>query len=183
MTIKNDGKNSGTGGGPEIVAPSGGGAGLVEQLEEEINVGIEAEPEIPFATAIPIEPSAPPEKFVTSAASGTSTFAAPVITSGTAPPTSSVQVVMAPATTTPGNHLPPNAPAGGRWVGVQRIGPQTWTICAVVSVVSCFFFCLPCGVWAFCCPCDRERCYEVNGTIYDQDGRCLGSISRNYRYI
>jgi hypothetical protein len=104
----------------------------IEQLEEEINVGIKAELEIIFATAVPIEPSAPPESLLTLAASGTSTFAAPVVTnatsvttSGTAPPTSIVQVVIPPAPTTPGNSLPPHVPAGGHWVEVQRIGPAT----------------------------------------------------------
>lgn len=77
---------------------------------------------------------------------------------------------------------PPGLPPGGRWVLVKRIGPTTWAFCIGFSVLFCWFFLLPCGLWAFLCPCDERRAYLVNGKLFDEHGGMIGSAhSRRYR--
>eukprot|EP00525_Craspedostauros_australis_P000852 CAMPEP_0198113972 /NCGR_PEP_ID=MMETSP1442-20131203/5499_1 /TAXON_ID= /ORGANISM="Craspedostauros australis, Strain CCMP3328" /LENGTH=276 /DNA_ID=CAMNT_0043771183 /DNA_START=103 /DNA_END=933 /DNA_ORIENTATION=- len=69
-------------------------------------------------------------------------------------------------------------PPGGRWVEIKHVGPATWTICTAVSVFTCIFMLLPCGVWAFLCPCDSQTAYLANGTLYDRQGNVLGNAGR-----
>ncbi len=69
-------------------------------------------------------------------------------------------------------------PEGARWITVKHIGGNTWSICAIISVLSCCITLLPCGLWAFLCPCDDIRAYEINGQVYDESGRPLGHISK-----
>lgn len=71
-------------------------------------------------------------------------------------------------------HVPPNAPSGGQWVTRKSIGPATWSTCAIVSCCTCIFCLLPCGLWAFLCPCDKKLVYIYHGTAYDEHGRVVG---------
>jgi hypothetical protein len=172
MTIKDDGKKK----QPKPSCPTeadiiaSGNQGFVEQLEE-----IEAEPEIPMVAAFPVEELA---------TSRTSHAKSPTSTTATA--TTTPQVVETPiasrTTTTMAEGQSHTIPVGARWVTVKRFGPATWTICAVVSVLTCLCCFLPCGLWALLCPCDSERAYELQGKIYDEHGRCLGN-ARNMRVM
>ncbi len=106
---------------------------------------------------------------------------------------------------------PPGVPPGGRWVKLRGVGGnsefslcsktvgfvscpqffswnvmcssqcQAWLSCGIISAVFCIFMCFPCGVWAFCCPCDEESAYLVNGKLFDEGGGMIGS-SRNRVY-
>lgn len=69
-------------------------------------------------------------------------------------------------------------PTGARWITIKHAGGVTWTLCTLVSVLTCCMVLCPCGLWAFACPCDEIRAYEVNGQVYDQHGRPLGHISK-----
>ena len=68
-------------------------------------------------------------------------------------------------------------PTGARLITIKRIGCVTWSLCAVISVVT-FGLGTPLGLWAFVCPCDERQAYEVNGEVYDEDGQPLGHISK-----
>lgn len=126
-----------------------------------------SEPDIPFATAVPIPdshieetnkepPNAQPQSQVSTPAGTTNN--------------SSVVVTQQTPSGTP-------IPAGARWITVKHIGGVTWSICAIVSTVTCCLTLCPCGVWAFLCPCDEIRAYEVNGQVYDEHGRPLGRVN------
>lgn len=69
-------------------------------------------------------------------------------------------------------------PEGARWIKIKHSGGKTWSLCVVVSVLTCLLVLLPCGVFAFLCPCDEILAYEVNGEVYDEQGRHLGHISK-----
>jgi hypothetical protein len=159
--------------------------GAIAQLEEEeINVRNQETPDVPFATATLASSDAKP----------TAPFATATLASSVASPAPSA-VVLVPTTsattstetygaaTTPSSTVPagrarvppPNAPLGGHWVSRKFTGPATWTTCAIVSICTCFFCFLPCGVWAFLCPCDKKRVYTCHGTAYDEHGRVVGS--------
>jgi hypothetical protein len=147
---------SGTGGEPEIVV--GGGS--------PIKVGIEAEPAVPITKAMPTTSPATTIYTVTGPAS-----AVPVVV----PEHSKVP----PNAPTGGYHhsqVPPNAPPGGQWVSRKFIGPATRSTCITVSAISCLLCLVPCGYWAFVCPCDTELVYACQGRAYDEQGQFLGSI-------
>jgi hypothetical protein len=146
MTDKSDAKASGTGGEPEIV--------------------IEAEPAVPIVAAVPTTSTA------------TSEAAAFTVTC----PSSAVPAAPSKLQESPNIapqsgqvRVPPNAPPGGQWISKKVIGPATWSICTSVSILTCLFTCLPCGVWAFACPCDEKIVYVFQGTAYDEHGRVVGS--------
>lgn len=63
---------------------------------------------------------------------------------------------------------------------MKYVGAETWSQCALLSVVGVFFFLFPIGIFAFCCPCDKKDAYSVNGSVYDAAGKRLGS-ARNVR--
>mmetsp|Transcript_21444 Transcript_21444/g.40037 ORF Transcript_21444/g.40037 Transcript_21444/m.40037 type:complete len:183 (+) Transcript_21444:117-665(+) len=167
--------------------------------------------EIPFATAIPVDTlttSAPlPEHSENNQIESTAdsrTTIDPTTTSGYETP----EIYVATATASPAhpnvsasNHSPestrnphnaqhhqkqqpppPGLPPGGRWVKLRHVGPNTWITCGILSAVFCVLFCFPCGIWAFCCPCDERRAYLINGRLFDEDGGMIGSAhSRVYR--
>jgi hypothetical protein len=175
MTIKNDTVASGKGGEPEIVVDS-----LVDQLEQDIVVGMaEAEPSVPFASATPLDEQV---AMATIDPSNKPTYPVPAVVV----PTTSIATATTAytSTTTPSavgqagaaqfSQVPPNAPAGGRWVQRNFIGPTTWTITSIVSLVTCFCVCLPCGFWGLLCPCDTKRVYISQGRAYDENGTVLG---------
>ena len=160
---------------------------------------------IPFATAVPIDDNVPPS--YNPQYSGTvphSSYATTATGSGPPPGamgiTSSSQSQYPPFATDNGAAAPggppggsgtsataaavppPGVPPGGRWVLLQGPGANTWTVCTILSVIFCVFTCLPCGLWAFLCPCDERRAYLVNGKLFDEDGGMIGSAhSRRYR--
>lgn len=68
-------------------------------------------------------------------------------------------------------------PTGARLIIIKRAGCLTWMVCAVVCVVTLGMG-TPLGLWAFVCPCDETRAYEVNGEVYDENGQPLGPISK-----
>jgi hypothetical protein len=158
---------------------------------------------IPFVTAIPIDDSTPPSynpsygvtvqhnAYVTAAPPGgsappTAVVGATSFSAGNAVAASPGAVAMGggPATTPAAMVVipPPGLPPGGRWVRVQGAGGNTFTICCIVSVFTCIFTLLPCGLWAYLCPCDERRAYLVNGKLFDEDGGMIGSAhSRRYR--
>jgi hypothetical protein len=69
-------------------------------------------------------------------------------------------------------------PTGARWITIKHVGGVTWTLCTLISILTCCIVLCPCGLWAFACPCDEIRAYEVNGQVYDEHGRPLGHISK-----
>jgi hypothetical protein len=147
---------------PEIACPP---------VAQEINIGIKEEPPVPFAIATKAE-----EPVVPLAAAASCAPSAPYAPSVAVPTTTPTYTT--PSSTVPSHHqqsqVPPNAPPGGQWVMKKVIGPATWTTCTVVSVISCFFCLLPCGVWALLCPCDRKLVYACQGKAYDEQGRVVG---------
>ena len=139
--------------------------GRTRELEEEIHVrGIEETPDVPFATA-----------------AFASSDAAPTVVFDTAPAVASTTTTATiGAATTPSSaahkeaRVPPNAPPGGQWVKRQYIGPATWSAVTIISVCSCIFCLLPCGLWGLLCPCDQRLVYAYQGTAYDEHGRVVG---------
>lgn len=126
--------------------------------------------EVPFAQALEL----PPPSGGTFPVYDTATTQSPTATSTVVTSTNPVVVV-------PGAPHPPTGqgspiPEGARWITVSFIGGTTWSICAIVSTITCCMTACPCGVWAFLCPCDEIRAYEVNGQVFDEFGRPLGSI-------
>jgi hypothetical protein len=159
MTVKSDSKQaSGTGGEPEIVVEG----------DSPIKVGIEAEPVVPITKAIP----------TTSPATSTYTVTGPASAVPVAVHEHSKEVPPKNAPTGGHDHsqVPPNVPPGGQWVSRKFIGPATWSTCITVSAVSCILCLLPCGLWAFVCPCDTRLVYAYQGRAYDEQGQFLGSI-------
>lgn len=69
-------------------------------------------------------------------------------------------------------------PQGARWITIKHVGGVTWSLCAIISTLTCCIVLCPCGLWAFLCPCDEIRAYEINGQVYDEHGRPLGHISK-----
>lgn len=200
MTIKNETAK----GVPASTAPPS------PNDEEEIVVSghaIEATGDsarIPFATAVPIGNDVPPS--YNPAYSGTTvqqpTSGYATTGTGDAPPSAPAAntyssqsqyptLAAAPGDVATGGSVavttaitapPPGLPPGGQWVSLQGAGCNTWTVCTIVSVISCLFICLPCGLWAFLCPCDDRRAYLVNGKLFDESGGMIGSShSRRYR--
>jgi hypothetical protein len=96
--------------------------------------------------------------------------------------TTTKTTVPAPSRAKRTSNPPPGCPAGGVWGSTKLIGSKTWSICAIVSVVTCFFILLPCGLFALCCPCDDETVYTVNGNVFNMRGQCLGPAS-NYKVL
>jgi len=72
--------------------------------------------------------------------------------------------------------------AGGVWGTAKYCGPQTWGMGALWSVVGIFFVLFPCGIFAVFCPCDQREVYLLNGRIYDESGKDVGSPNRFRRY-
>jgi hypothetical protein len=197
MTIKTDEANC-----QPTTSPS-------SNVEEEIVVAGQAvdDPDaIPFATAIPVDdkvyppsynPSysgtVPDNSYVTTAAGSSQPPSAPgaaIVSGSQYPPhithhaaaSPGVATSAAAPVATASADPPPGVAPGGRWVLVHGLGPNTWTVCAIVSAVFCVFTCLPCGLWAFLCPCDERRAYLLNGKLFDEDGGMVGSAhSRRYR--
>lgn len=154
-----------------------------------------AEPDIPFATAVFLN-DAPPTQ-----SAYNPSFVGPTVTSATAETTTTTPAASAtdpgasastqPAYQTFGANQPvlvgdrpppPGLPPGGRWVKMRHIGNGTWLACGIISAVFCVFMCMPCGLWAFLCPCDEREVYLANGKLFNQDGGVIGSArSRNYR--
>jgi hypothetical protein len=135
------------------------------------------EPDIPIvmATLLPEIKTAKPE-VVDATSSGTGTqynTTSPTHPSASAPPVVVQQMHQHP---THGQGTP--IPEGARWITVKHPGGVTWTLCAIISTVTCCIVFCPCGLWALLCPCDQIRAYEVNGQVYDEHGRPLGHISK-----
>lgn len=190
MTVKQDTHTAESGANeeePEIVLDASASDGATDGT-------------IPMVEAIPLpmgpiddDPNPPPSynpaysnTTTTSGASSSSSPYTPVASSGASNTpvfhTSAVQQQVPPVQQQQQQQTPPGLPPGGRWVHLTKIGPATWTTCAIVSVITCFFTCFPCGVWAFLCPCDEERAYLVDGKLFDDHGRMIGSArSRRYR--
>lgn len=95
--------------------------------------------------------------------------------------TTTTTVTHVPATssqTTPTTSYPPPGVAdGGTWGSIKHSGGGTWALCAVISIVGCMVTLFPCGVFAFCCPCDEKDAYLVNHKLYDHNGRYLGKVN------
>ena len=156
---------------------SGGAIAKLEEQEEEeeINVAIQATPDVPFATATPASSVAVPAvSFATTSPVPSAAASATVVTASTTG--GAATSGKTPSSAVPGQaQVPPNAPPGGEWVRRKVIGPATWTTCTIISVVSCLFCLLPCGLWALLCPCDQKLVYAHHGKAYDEHGRVVGS--------
>jgi len=145
---------------------------------------IDDEPEIPMVKATSVEvDSKYPVATVTSASCGrssienaetTSTLATTTYPTSTGTTVVTQQQQPQPYPTGEGTPIPQNA----RWVRVKHNGGITWSICAIVSTFTCCIMLLPCGVFAFLCPCDSIPGYEVDGQVYDERGRPLGHVSK-----
>ena len=130
--------------------------------------------EVPFAEALSM-PAPPPDVSATTDPVTESTpVATATVLSNTSPIVYPPGNTPAPPPTGQGKPIP----VGARWITIKHIGGVTWTICGVVSTIFCCLMCCPCGVWAFLCPCDEIRGYVLDGQVFDEHGRPLGSIDR-----
>jgi hypothetical protein len=65
---------------------------------------------------------------------------------------------------------------------VKYRGPATWGSCTTISIITCFFTLLPCGLWMLLCPLDEKRAYKLQGQLYDERGQNIGNVgSRRFR--
>jgi len=166
MTIKGS-KAVVTGNEPEIVISA----------QDALSATDEEHGGLPVVDAVPVEPhnishaqQNPHEVTADPIVIETVTPTSPTATGPTVVPTATTQA------------CPPNTPPGGSWVAIRRVGPATWSMCFGISVVTCCCVLLPCGLWAFLCPCDQERAYLVNGKVFDEDGRMIGN-ARNMQFV
>jgi len=146
------------------------------------------QPGPPYSQQVFSPPSPPPPQQTTTAATTIPSQSATTLYS-IPPPVPPVGVTTAQSpfqtnqplrpSTTSTSSCPPNGVAdGGVWGQGPVIGPRTWGICAMISIVTCFFSLFPCGICAFCCPCDKRMLYKVHGKVYDTHGRYIGKARR-----
>ena len=162
----------------------------------------------PFATAIPVDHNKPPSHNLDSSMAVPEESFAPTIV-GSTPPSAGTKPlppgpnppvasdIEAVPPVVPNVHVsigaggtaavhagasPPGVPPNGRWVLLKEIGPNTWTLCTVLSIVTCWFMLMPCGLWALLCPCDERLAYLSDGKLYNEAGGLIGPArSRKYR--
>eukprot|EP00429_Kryptoperidinium_foliaceum_P114956 CAMPEP_0176311266 /NCGR_PEP_ID=MMETSP0121_2-20121125/66050_1 /TAXON_ID=160619 /ORGANISM="Kryptoperidinium foliaceum, Strain CCMP 1326" /LENGTH=178 /DNA_ID=CAMNT_0017653283 /DNA_START=8 /DNA_END=544 /DNA_ORIENTATION=- len=173
MTIKESKTSSHAGAGePDIVFSTDQQADAVGEPDIVFSTD-QNETEIPFAMATML----PETEAVKPAAVNPTPSGAqhPPSSNTTAyPPAGTPPTVVTQQVTGQGTPIP----EGARWITVKHVGGVTWSLCALISTLTCFIVLLPCGLWALLCPCDQIRAYEVNGQVYDEHGRPLGHISK-----
>lgn len=132
-------------------------------LEPDINVQAPTAPSVPAPNpvAIPFIP------VVTNASVVQSASQQPVVANTVHPIVHAVDVVPQQGQTTGGH--PPGVEGGGQWGRINFIGEKT--LC--IGLLSCCFF-WP-GLFICCCPIDERDAYCVDGRVYAQSGKYLGS--------
>lgn len=124
----------------------------------------DAETDIPIVGAVPIHNEPRQRKNSAPAQSSTTT--------------TTVTHIPAPRSSQTTSFPPPGVPDGGTWGSIKKTGGNTWALCAAISFVGCMLTAFPCGIFAFCCPCDDRDAYLVNRKVYDHNGTYLGPVTR-----
>lgn len=125
----------------------------------------------PIVGAVPINDE-PRQQRV---AASPSTTRPPASSSAT---TTTVTHIPPPRSSQTTSYPPPGVADGGTWGSIKKTGGTTWALCAAISLVGCMVTLFPCGIFAFCCPCDDKDAYVVNRKVYDHNGNYLGPVNR-----
>jgi len=125
--------------------------------------------DIPIVGAVPVHDEPRQQKTGTVARTNTAT---------TRPSTTTTTVTHVPPPSHNTSYPPPGVADGGTWGTIKHSGGNTWGLCAAISIVGCMVTLFPCGVFAFCCPCDEKDAYVINRKVYNHNGQYLGPVSR-----
>ena len=71
---------------------------------------------------------------------------------------------------------PPGVQDGGAWGMVKYAGEKTNLMCLVLCLLGGIL--TGCGACAYLCPQDEKDAYKVGNSVYDSNGRLIGTTAK-----